>query len=211
MDYRKAKNEYNKLKENFALHQQLLFDTAKRVALLQGKRITERMRRAMDALEDGEVRKANIILNDVEEDARRVFEDFKQCREITKQKRQNLFFSIEELKLRASILIADSGILMENRVQIIEKTYVQADEMAKECNYDKEKYIGLLLDYVKFLYLYSSVEKALNLAKRLVQVCEETYGEKHEDSIDSYETIGNIYMKLGNETMALEYFEKTKK
>ena len=210
LDLQNAKNKYNKLKDDFAMHQQLLFDTAKRVAQLQGKRITERMRRAMDALEDGEVRKANIILEDVEEDARRVFEEFKQSRKITEEKRQNIFLSIDELKLRASILIADSSIMRKKRLPIVEKDYVQADEMAQECNYDNEKYIRLLFDYVKFLFRYSSAEKALNIAKRLVQMCEETYDEKHEDVIDSYKTIVNIYLKLGEKTKAQEYLDKVK-
>ena len=82
--------------------------------------------------------------------------------------------------------------------------------MAQECNYDNEKYIRLLFDYVKFLFRYSSAEKALNIAKRLVQMCEETYDEKHEDVIDSYKTIVNIYLKLGEKTKAQEYLDKVK-
>ena len=89
-------NKYNKLKEDFAEHQQLLFNTAKRVAQLQGERITERMRRAMDALTEGKVREANIILDEAEADARRNLEDYLQSKEITELKRQNVITSIDQ-------------------------------------------------------------------------------------------------------------------
>ena len=63
-------NKYNKLKEDFAKHQDLLFNTAKRVSKLQGEHINDRIRRAIDALNNGLVREANTILNEAEEDAK---------------------------------------------------------------------------------------------------------------------------------------------
>jgi hypothetical protein len=211
MDLQMAKNKYNKLKEEFALHQQLLFDSSKRIAQLQGKRITDRMRRAMDFLEDGEVRKANLLLEDVEKDAQSVFEEFKRSRILTEQKRQNLILSIEELKLRASILISDSKVFIKDRIQQTEKNYSQADEIARIIHYDIEKYIELLFDYTKFLYQYSGSEKDLHLASRLVQMCEDTYGVEHEVTLDSYEIIGDIFLKLGEKEKAKEYYDKAKR
>ena len=57
-------DEYNNKKKEFTEHQQLLFNTAKRVAQLQGEAVSKRIRRAMDALSDGDVHKANTILDD---------------------------------------------------------------------------------------------------------------------------------------------------
>ena len=135
-------DKYNKLKEEFAEYQKLLFDTAKRVAQLQGQRITDRMRRAMDAFNAGKVREANIILDEAEADAQRNLEDYKQSKEITKLKRQAVISSIEELLLKSSTVMADAGIPIEERIEQTDKIYNQAVEMAEEVEYDSKK--GLL-------------------------------------------------------------------
>ena len=109
-------NRYNQLKKDFNEYQQILFDTAKRIAQLQGEKITERMRRAMDAFNDGKVREANIILDEAEADARRNLEDYKQSKEITELKRQAVINSIEELLLKTSTIMADASIPIEERI-----------------------------------------------------------------------------------------------
>lgn len=77
-ELQKKLDRINKLKEDFGQYQIMLFNVAKRVAQLQGERISERMRRAMDAFNDGRISEANTILNEAEADAKRDFEDFKQ-------------------------------------------------------------------------------------------------------------------------------------
>ena len=204
-DLQQTINRYNKLKEDFEMHQQLLFNTAKRVAQLQGKRITERMRRAMDALNEGKVHMANIILDDAEEDAYRNLEEYRQSKEITEQKRQNLFCSIEELQLKASTIMADTSISAEKRIHQIEMIYTQADLIAQECDYDKEKHIKFLCEYIKSLYYNSRYVKALEISERLIHLCQETYGKDHTNTLELYTIISNIYLKLGNKTKAQEF------
>lgn len=208
-DWYRALNRYNKLKEDFAIHQQLLFDTAKRVAQMQGNRITDRMRRAMDALNNGEVQRAIIIL-DVEEDARRNLEEFRHNKEISELKRRNLFYNIEELQLKASTIMADVCFMTDVRIAQVQKIFNQADEIAQVCKYDKEKYIKLLFDYVDSLYKFSSYEKALEIAGRLVLLCEEVNGKNHANTFKSYNKIANIYMKLGDMSTAQVYLDKAK-
>ncbi len=207
-DLQQKLNRYYQLKEEFEQYQQLLFNTAKRITQLQGERITERMRRAMDAFNEGRAHEANIILNEAEADARRALEDFKKSKEITEQKRQNVFISIEELQLKASSLMADVSIPIEDRISLAENVYAQADEMATECDYDKEKYIKLLFEYEEFLNKYAHYNKALEIAKKLVQLCEQTYGKKHSDTARSYFESGVIFSQLGNDSIALDYLQK---
>jgi hypothetical protein len=142
-------NRYNQLKKDFNEYQQILFNTAKRIAQLQGERTTERMRRAMDAFNDGKVREANIILDEAEADARRNLEDYKQSKEITELKRQAVINSIEELLLKTSTIMADASIPIEERIGNTEKLYVQADEMARETEYDKNKFAQILLQFLR--------------------------------------------------------------
>lgn len=200
-------DKYNKLKKEFAEHQQLLFNTAKRVALLQGERITERMRRAMDAFSEGKVREANIILDEAEADAKRNLEDYKQSKEITELKRQAVINSIEELQLKASTLMADASIPIDERIAQTELIYAQTDEMAKECNYNEGKYIKLLSDYERFLCDYSLYDKALHVCRRYVELCEKVHGNGHLDSANAYNALGIVYAFLGEYSAALDFFQ----
>lgn len=95
-ELQKHLDERNTLQEEFDKQQELLFNTAKRIAQLQGERITDRMRRAIEAFDSGNVREANIILNEAEKDAERNLSDYKNSKEITEQKRQNVINSIED-------------------------------------------------------------------------------------------------------------------
>ena len=209
-------NKYNKLKEEFAEYQTLLFNTAKRVAQLQGERITERMRRAMDAFNEGKVREANIILDEAEADARKNLEDYKQSKEITELKRQAVISSIDELLLKTSTIMADASIPIEESIEQTEKIYAQADEIAGEIEYEKEKHIDLLFKYGYFLsggdFEFDPDEeqlhKALNLFVRIIQSCEQYYGTEHRCTADAYNWAGNIMEELEDISSALIYTKK---
>ncbi len=185
-------NRYNKLKEEFAEYQTLLFNTAKRVAQLQGERITERMRRAMDAFNEGKVREANIILDEAEADARKNLEDYKQCKVITELKRQAVISSIEELLLKTSSMMSDNSINIEKRIARTINLYHQADDMANEVDYDKEKYNQLLFDYAEFLYKYGHYKEAEEIYLRQIVIVEALKGKGHPDTAKSYNNIGVV-------------------
>ena len=202
-------NKYNKLKEEFAEYQTLLFNTAKRVAQLQGERITERMRRAMDAFNEGKVREANIILDEAEADARKNLEDYKQSKEITELKRQAVISSIDELLLKTSTIMADATVPIEERIERTEEVYVQADEMAQEIELDKKKHLVLLDKYAKHLYNYAKYDKAIELCDREIAMSEDLYGEEHPHTANSFNNIGWVYGCLGDYTKALEYYQKS--
>ena len=164
-------DEYNKLKEDFAEYQNNLFATAKRIAQLQGERITDRMRRAMEAFNEGRVRDANIILNEAERDGEIALQEYKRSKELTEQKRQNVINSIEEILLKTSTTMADLSIPIDKRIAKTEELYAQADTMAQECDYEKEQYEKLLFDYADFLRYYAILEKATEISQKLLDYC----------------------------------------
>ena len=207
-DLQSLLNEYNKLKEDFAEYQNNLFATAKRIAQLQGERITDRMRRAMEAFNEGRVHEANIILNEAERDGEIALQEYKQSKEITEQKRQNVINSMEEILFKCSTIMADISISIEDRIAKTEELYAQADTMAKECDYETEKYEKLLSKYTDFLCKYAKYDKALELEKQLLQICEKLYGLEHPDTASSYNNIGNVYYCKGSYDTALEYHFK---
>ncbi len=223
-DLQQKLDRYNALKDEFAKYQQILFDTAKRVAQLQGERITERMRRAMDAFNEGKVREANVILDEAEADAERNLEDYKQSKEITEQKRQTVICSIDELRLKASTIKADINIPIGDREERINSIYSQALDMAQVIDYDQAK---LLEDYRMFLSIHShhfyaageaayksgDMKKAATMVSTGIEALCRAFADSEEypvQGMDSlYELWGRIYYKDGVYTKALEMFLRT--
>ena len=201
-------NEYNKLKDDFAEYQNNLFSTAKRIAQLQGERITDRMRRAMEAFNEGCVRDANIILEEAERDAESALQEYKRSKELTEQKRQTVISSIEELLLKSSTMMADLSLPIDQRIAKTEELYAQADMMAQECDYEAEGYNKLLLDYAYFLYTYGRYDKALEIWLREVLLSEQLYGEDHPNTATTYNNIGLVHNELGDYNKALDYHSK---
>ena len=78
----KYEEKYNNLKGKFILHQELIFNTAKQVAQLYGRKITDRMHRAIEAFNNGDVLEAKKNLKDVLPDANQIHSQLRQCEEI---------------------------------------------------------------------------------------------------------------------------------
>ena len=207
-DFQELLDEKNQLQKNFDQHQQLLFDTAKRIATLQDETITDRMRRAIEAFERGDVREANIILDEAEHDASRNLADYRKSKALTEQKRQNVIHSIEELLLKTSTLMADASIGISDRIGRVHSIYSQADGMAQEIFYDKEKYAGLLSDYAKFLYNYGLYKDSEAIYLRQIPLVEQLYGTESVKAGTSYNNIGLVYCTKGNYEKALEFYFK---
>lgn len=207
-DLQKLLDEKNQLQKDFDQHQQLLFDTAKRIAMLQGEAITDRMRRAIEVFERGNVREANIILDEAEHDGIRNLSDYRKSKAVTEQKRQNVIHSIEELLLKTSTLLADASININERIKSSHFIFSQTDEMAQEIDYDKEKYSHLLFDYAKFLLDYGLNKDAESVYLRQIPLAEELYSTNHESTAISYNNIGIVYAEQGYYDKALEYHQK---
>ncbi len=202
-------NEYNKLKDDFTDYQNNLFATAKRIAQLQGENISERMRRAMDAFNEGKVHEANIILDEAERDGERALNEYKQSKEITEQKRHNVIKSIEEILLKTNTTMADISIDIEERIAKVEALYSQAYTMATEVDYDEEKYTELLSKYADFLSYYAKYDNAIEIYTRNLALCEKLYGVEHASTATLYNNIGLVYNELGDYDKALEYYLKS--
>ncbi len=207
-DLQALRNEYDKLKDDFEEYQKNLFATAKRIAQLQGERITDRIRRAMEAFNEGKVCEANIILDEAERDGEIALQEYKQSKELTEQKRQNVINSIEEIVLKTSTTMADPSIDIEERISKTERLYDQAVMMAKECDYDAEKYGRLLFDYAGFLDRFAKFNKALEYGLKALAIYEKTWGSGHTNTANPYNNIGVVYHHSGDYDNALKYYLK---
>ncbi|MBR2475855.1 MAG: tetratricopeptide repeat protein, partial [Bacteroidaceae bacterium] len=201
-------NEYNALKDSFAEYQNNLFATAKRITQLQNEQITDRMRRAMDAFNEGDVRRANTILEEAERDAEIALKEYKQSKELLEQKREKVIKSIEEILLKVDTTMADLSIDIEERINKVDRLYSQVVEIAKEIEYDKEKYANVLSKYANFLDTYALYDRALKLYSEALDIQEKVLGKEHPDTATSYNNIGVVYDNQGEYDKALEYHFK---
>ena len=192
------KAERYKLCEELGEHEQLLLDAAVRVAQFAGERISDRMRRAIDLFEQGKVSEANAVLDEAERDADEILRGVKELKSVGKQ-------SVDELMVKASYMLADEKYSIDDRIVKVENIYSKTIELAKECDYETEKYEELLLKYADFLRKYAKYDKALELEQQLLRICEELYGLEHPSTAISYNNIGTVYYNQGDYSKALEY------
>lgn len=210
-DLQQKLDRYNNLKEEVDACRQLLFKTAQRVAQLQTVQVTDRMRRAMDAFCEGNVREANIILDEVEQDAIQFLDEYKLSKEVTKQIHQTILNSIEELQLKAKTVMSETNRSIEERIVQTEQIYSLADEMAHTVDFDEEKYSQMLIDYAFFLYEYGLYRESIEVYLRLIPLLRKYKGSDNPMLADSYNMLGKVYYYYGDNLKSLKYYFKALK
>ncbi|MBP3408177.1 MAG: tetratricopeptide repeat protein, partial [Bacteroidaceae bacterium] len=202
------KSERHKLQEELSSHEQSLFNTAVRVAKFAGEKISERMQRAIAMFEEGKVAEANTLLDDAECEADAALSRYKQTKELLASERETLICSIEELLLKTSVMLADTSIAAEERVSRTAEIYEKASSLARECDYDKEKFAKLLEKKSDFLIEHALYSEAQVVNDEWLSLCKEHLGEKHVSTAASYNNIGVAYYSLGDYDKALEYYNR---
>ena len=194
-------NRKNELKDEFEREQQNLFNTARRITEQRGQNISERMARAIEAFESGDAQRADIILDEAEKDFEETRKDFRITKKVSVQ-------ALEEQIQRASYKMSNDTIPIEERVAKTLQIYEEADAFAQEISYDQKKYIDFLRKYSCFLDDYARYDKALEISKKQIKMCEDFYGKVHSETAKSYGNIGIIYYDLSNYNKALEYYKQ---
>ena len=196
----------NERQEEFSKYQQQILDIQKNIVKLQGEKISERIREAIKAFSQGDIRNAYYILEDAKKDTVKGLNDFISSKEITEQKRKNVCQNIKELLLKADIILADYSENIKDREQEALDLYKTADEAAKKVDYDKKDHVELLFRYGKFLNRYAYFKEAETVYIRLISLCEEI-DEKSEQTAGAYNNIGVVYYNLSEYDDALKYYK----
>lgn len=199
-------SEHDLLKKDFEDHQNRLIDTARRIVQLQGERITDRMRRAMDALSEGKVREANIILDEAERDGENALKDYISSVELAERKRQNVVRSIEEISLKIVALRADLSVPVEERKDSCDKMFRQVMEMAQAIRYDAVKYLDIVSSYASFLAYYGRFEEEQTQLVKALEICKTVYADGSSLTADLYNRLGISHLNLGDLESAKDYF-----
>lgn len=198
-DLQQKLNKYNKLKEEFADYQKILFDTAKRVARLHGERITDRMRRAIDAFNEGRAHDANVILDEAEKDADHIIDNIRLNKLLALQ-------SLEELQLKVKTMMADATLPVDERIERTDAIYTKLETLATEADYDEVEHAKLLADYGSFLEKYARYARALEKFQAALKIRRRVLGDEHQDTAQSFSDMGRVYEDLGDYDEALEKY-----
>ena len=120
-DLQQKLNRYNSLKKEFALLQKALFETARRITIMQQERVSDMLSRAIEAFEKGNLERANTILDEIAQEAERHMEQLEQQLELVHQ-------DIDAFLLQAKTVMADGSIPIEERIKKSSSIYAKADE-----------------------------------------------------------------------------------
>jgi tetratricopeptide (TPR) repeat protein len=194
-------DEYNRLKKDFEQHQQALFDTAKRISEMQLEKASLNLRRAIMAFEEGNVERANILLDEIACEAEWHIMQLDQQKHLVYQ-------DIKAFLLQAKTVMAEASIPINERISKTLAIYVKSDEWAKKSMLPMEDYNDLLSDYGDFLIDYAFYEEAKGVYYRLIANEEKKYGPNHPMTAASYNNIGSAFFSQGEYNKALDYYYK---
>ena len=197
----KKLDRYNDLKEEFDRLQKALFETSQRIAGMQREQLSDKLRRATELLEQGDLDEANKLLDKIISDPEL---DFNRLSEILAPYHQKIDASL----LRAKTVMLEVNTPVSDRIKQAQAIYVKADKWAKDSALPDEKYKGLLNDYSSFLYDYGLYKAAEPVYLRLIALCEKLYGKEHPETADAYNGIGALYNSAGKYPQALEFNNK---
>ena len=197
-------DRYNQLKEDFAKLQQNLFNTAKTIANLQQQQVSTMLRRAIEAFEEGNLERANAILDEIAHEADQHMARLEQHQELLEKDRQIVHQDIDAFQLQALTVLADPDISIDETIDRVLAIYAKADDWAIRSSYPKEKYVQLLSDYAGFLCLYGQYSDSEQIYLRQIALSEELYGTDSAITAISYDAIGTLYLEIDNYNLAKE-------
>lgn len=199
--------EYN-LKIALTQQQNLLLDAAKRIAILYGEAITDRQRRAIEAFDLGDIKKANIILDEAEKDGDYRFAIFERKEELREKEILNIHIDIRSLLLQTTTIMADVERPIQQRINKTIELYEKADYRASRTSYNEREYFDLLSNYANFLYVYGLYSDAEEVYLKLIPLAENLFGIENSVTITTYEDLGKVYRERTNYSKALGHYFK---
>lgn len=197
-DLQKKIDRFNELQKEFSNFQKSLIDTAKKVIEMQQEHVGGMLRRAIDSFNEGDIKKANILLDEICHEADHHFEQLENSQALIHR-------DIDVLRLQAKTVLADLSIPIDIRINKVKTIYEKADNWAKQTKYNTKKYSGLLFEYGTFLSDFAYYNESSILLERVLLL----KGEQDDTPLDTSTAmvaIGNNYYSLGEYTFALDWF-----
>ena len=203
--YFTLKRQYKDLTEEFNQYQNHLYDIALSFAKLDGERYSERIRKAKEEFEKGNVIAADEILN-MEEMKREAEQEKLQY----KQHEDNLRTKIEEFTMKAETVMGNTDYSVSDRYLQACDAYEQAIEIAKLIHYEDEKLVEIIFVYAQMLFDIYQFKEAQDRYLESLQIYQKLAVKdykKYESSISmTLNNIGGIYFYRSQYEEAARYF-----
>lgn len=201
-------------KRKYANYGNTLFETAQKMTAFRMHHITERKSRAIEAFERGAFREALAILAEAERDAEESINQYKRAVELTDECRKGVYVSIDELKVKVSIQIANRPVeswkaeepskdwdkeVYKPWFEEIVALYGRLSEMALTLD-DKDLYFQLQTEYDRFLQNegcnandVDPIILSIKLNEQLLVFAEEYFGKESYPMVERYMALADAY------------------
>lgn len=148
--------------EEFDKYQKRLYDIALNFAKHTGEVISERLLRAKEAFESGNAVEADNILN---------IEDMKREAALQRQQqRENDELLIEEFRMKAATVMANTELAMTECFEIACEAYHEAINIARDIHYDNVKLADTLFDFAYLLQQFKQLSEAEKYYKEALDI-----------------------------------------
>ena len=160
-----AKEQRRKIKEEFDTYQKHLYSIALCFAKKTAEHYSDRMVRARELFEEGDIIGADNILNinELKQETALKLANFDQ-------QLMNLILKIEEYQLKAQTVIANTSLNFSNRFEQACDALDEAILIARKINYDEAKYASLLFSYGSLLHHFNRTKEAFPLYKETLEI-----------------------------------------
>ena len=203
-DLQQKLDRYNAQKAVFERLQKEMLETSRQISVLQQGQVSDQLRRAIEAFEDGDVKKANLLLEEIAREA-----DYHVAR--LDIDRALVHQDIKAAILQAKMLLLDLSIPIDERISRVREIYEKADLWAQKSAFPEEKYGVLLVVYGMFLRYYAAYDDALVVLRRELELDIRMFGEENPVVATCYNNLGFIYGEKCDYSRSMEYHQKALK
>lgn len=190
------KSKRKKLASEFEKYQTHLYDIALNFAKTAGEKYSERMRKARELFELGDVIGADQILN-MEEMKR----DRQRESDQKKVHEENLEILMNEFLNKTKTVMTNTLFSIPERFSIACEAYEEAKSIAEEIQYEDEQICEILFNYAVLLQEFNKLEKASTMYEEILSIC---HNHKKDDDFsfriifaNAGGNIANIYRECG--------------
>jgi len=198
-----AKLEKQKILKTLAHHEQSMINIALQVASTTSMRIGQNMTDAISAFQNGDISKANSMLQHIETEVDMHIANYDYASKLLNLETQNGIALIDSLLLKAVVLMSDLSVPHDQRVNQALECYRKAISLTQRYDLHIRKYLTLY-KYTIFLIDNALYDKALESCKDLEKLCSDDPSEKGS----FYNLWGSVYDSLYMHEQALELYHK---
>ena len=184
--FENKKEEFKQKKADLEKYQTNLLNLALASFHVQKNNITLVIQKAIEAINTGDISKADKLLDKAGGNSKFVFKQLEDAQELA-------YTEIERKILTASVKMLNTKIPIEERIILAKKEYEDAIYYARKYRYDESKYADLLFVFCDFLQDYGYYKDALMYCKDLVEMRKKIHGDGSLLTADAYTKLGFIY------------------